>query len=159
MESINIIAAISAIITGTAAGIYFSSRLKTREIILRELTQVFREMSMLIRHRALPVGDLFMELSRYEFISKIGDCGDFRGNWEAVTDSLTELGESERSIIKSVGLSLGTSDVQGQLSMLEMNSQLLDKHTDEAREQYIKKGRLYRSFGLLAGLFTAILII
>jgi stage III sporulation protein AB len=132
-----------------------------REESLRELTRALQEMSLLIRHRALPVRDLFTELSRYEFFSKISEFGDldFREEWVEVTDTLTELTESERKIIKSIGLSLGTSDVEGQLSMLEVNAQLLTKHGDEAHEQYLKKGRLYRSIGVLAGLFVAILII
>jgi stage III sporulation protein AB len=161
MEQTNIIMSIIVIFMGTVTGLYFSYRLKIREESLRELTQVLREMALLIRHRALPVKDLFEELSRYDFIGSVNNAigADFRGNWLTVTDELTELAESERSIIKSVGLSLGTSDVQGQLSMLEVNAQLLAKHGDEAHEQYNKKGKLYRSCGLLAGLFLAVLII
>jgi stage III sporulation protein AB len=116
-------------------------------------------MSLLIRHRALPVRDLFTELSRYEFFAAFDENRDFRSDWIAVTESLTELGESERGIIKSVGMALGASDVQGQLSMLEVNAQLLDKYSQEAHEEYRVKGKLYRSIGVLAGLFIAILII
>ena len=131
-----------------------------REESLRELTQVFREMALLIRYRALPVKELFFELSRYEFIRRVAEWGETgRENWAAAADELSELGEQERGIVKSIGLSLGTSDIGGQLSMLEVNSQLLAKYVDEAHEQYMKKGKLYRSFGILAGLLAAILII
>jgi stage III sporulation protein AB len=121
-------------------------------------------MALLIRHRALPLGDLFTELSHYGLIRSLirnreTEAGSsFRESWYCAADELTELGESERAIVKSIGRSLGTSDTDGQLAMLAVNSALLTKHGDEAHEQYIKKGKLYRSFGLLAGLFTAILL-
>jgi len=118
-------------------------------------------MSLLIRHRALPVNELFTEMSRYEFISRADnqENGDFRKSWAFAADELTELDNTQRDIIKAVGFSLGSSDVAGQLSMLEVNAQLLDKHSDEAHELYLKKGKLYRTVGLLAGLFIAILLV
>jgi stage III sporulation protein AB len=160
MELTRIMAMILPIALGTGAGLYFSCRLKMREEALRELTQVLREMSLLIRHRALPVKDLFVELSRYEFIAKISknnDFREFRENWVEACDELTELEKSEREILKSVGLALGTSDVEGQISMLEVNAQLLSKSCDEAHEMFLKKGKMYRSIGMLAGLFVAIM--
>jgi hypothetical protein len=84
---------------------------------------------------------------------------DFRKDWFKAADRLYELEESERSIIKSIGSFLGGSDIQGQLSMLEINSELLKRNGNEAREQYLKKGKLYRTFGLLAGLFAAVMIL
>jgi stage III sporulation protein AB len=139
---------------------YFSSRLKKREETLLEFAQIFREMALLIRHRTLPVNDLFAELSRYEFIERIASTGDdFRGSWASVTNTLTELEEGERDIIKSVGRALGTSDVDGQLSMLEVNTKLLCSYSEAARELYSQKGKLYRTCGILTGLFMAILII
>lgn len=117
-------------------------------------------MALLIRYRALPVSELFNELSRYEFIRRVSEWGNAgRENWVSVTNELTELEDTERGIVKSVGMSLGTSDINGQLSMLEVNSQLLAKQVEIAHEQYIKKGKLYRSAGILAGLFVAILVI
>jgi len=100
------------------------------------------------------------ELARYDFIKnvRVSDNGDFRESWAAAADSLYELDKTDREIIKSVGLSLGNSDIRGQLSMLEANSALLCRNADEAREQYIKKGKLYRSCGVLGGLFAAIMI-
>jgi len=130
-----------------------------REDSLRELTRVLQEMSLLIRHRALPVSDLFTEMSRYEFITKVGSACDFRDGWAKAADGLDELHESERAIVRSVGMALGTSDVQGQISMLEVNARLLSQHGDEAHEEYRVKGKMYRSIGILAGLFMAILII
>jgi stage III sporulation protein AB len=165
---LKILAALSSIGIGTAAGLYFSYRLKMREESLHEIIRALREMSLLIRYRALTVHELFRELSRYEFINSVVKSGeelppnipsDFRGGWSEAADGLTELERGERGVIKSIGLSLGTSDTEGQLSMLEVNLQLLSKYKEEAREEYIKKGKLYRSFGLLAGMFIAVVII
>ena len=140
-----------------------------REDTLRDLVRTFREMSLLIRHRALPIGELFRELSSNEFISRVlelremhelsGEGSCFRESWNKTADELNELSESERSTIKSIGRSLGASDIEGQLSMLEVNAALLENFAEEAHEQYIQKGKLYRSMGTLAGLFAAVMII
>jgi len=122
------------------------------------MIRALREASLLIRHRALPTKELFTELSRYEFFSRIeGD--NFREDWVRAANEMDELQEGELSVIKSIGAALGTSDVQGQLSMLEVNTRLLESYAEQAREQYMKKGKLYRTMGLLAGLFVAVLII
>jgi len=115
----------------------------------------------LIRYRALPVKELFSELSRYDFIRsvEVSESGGFRESWVAAADSLTELDKSERDIVKAVGCSLGNSDIEGQLSMLEVNAALLKKNADQAAELYDKKGGMYRSFGFLSGLMAAVMII
>jgi len=118
-------------------------------------------MTLLIRYRALPVKELFAELSRYDFIKtvEVSESGDFRESWGVAADSLTELDVGDRGIVKAVGLSLGNSDIEGQLSMLEANAALLKSNADQAAELYLKKGKMYRSFGMLGGLLTAIMII
>lgn len=118
-------------------------------------------MTLLIRYRALPVKELFRELSRYDFIKSVSipESGDFRESWTNAADSLYELDKSERDIVKSVGFSLGNSDVEGQLSMLEVNAALLKNNADKAGELYLKKGKMYRSFGVLGGLLAAVMII
>lgn len=144
------------------AGLYFSQRLKSREETLKEIIQLLREMSLLIRHRALTVEELFNELSRYTFIQSICDpeaIGDFRSCWLKSVNELSELQFEEREILKSVGLSLGTSDIEGQLSMLEVNIELLSTYVSDAHEQYNKKAKLYRTCGILGGLFLAIIVI
>ena len=131
-----------------------------REERLRELTQIVSQTALLIRHRALPMKELFHELSRFDFIRKVREFGgtDFRNDWLTAADELLELQEEERGVVKSIGMFLGSSDVEGQLSMLEINSALLKQYGDEAHEQYLKKGKMYRTFGLLSGILAAILI-
>jgi stage III sporulation protein AB len=143
-------------------GAYYSLRLKKREETLRELTQMLCEMSILIRHRRLSVGEIFSELERYEFIANIGDSENtrrWRDNWNYVADGLTYLKAEERNVLKSVGATLGTSDADGQLAMLKANAELLEGFRAEAYKEYLAKGKLYRTCGVLAGIFAAIMII
>ena len=51
------------------------------------------------------------------------------------------------------------ADTDGQLSMLEMSKSLLQSRLEQAREDYSKKGRMYRSTGVLLGIGAAVTLI
>ena len=143
---------------------YYSTRLKKREETLRELTQMLCEMSILIRHQRLSVNELFEQLSRYEFIANVGTGNSistkrWRDNWNYVADGLIWLKDEERAVLKSVGVALGTTDADGQLAMLKTNATLLEAFRVEAYNDYLAKGKLYRTCGVLAGIFAAVIII
>jgi len=117
-------------------------------------------MSILIRHRRLSVDELFSELSRYDFIGNLGDSDkNWRENWDYIAQGYTCLKPPERDVLKAVGRSLGTSDTEGQLAMLKTNAKLLEAFRAEASGEYVSKGKLYRTCGVLAGIFAAVLII
>ena len=124
-------------------------------------------MSAQIRYRALPLGDLFTELDSAggggKFISKVAEYANNgvnrRGAWNEAVCDFGELDPGDREILLSVGNSLGGSDIAGQLSMLELSGELLAVRQREAAETSSRKGAVYRSVGLLAGLGLAIIVI
>lgn len=161
-----IVLAIFFIIAGTAAGLYRSAELKKREILLAELLRLLEKMSAQIRYRALPLGDLFTELDSAgggKFINKVAEYANNgvnrRGAWNEAVCDFGELDPGDREILLSVGNSLGGSDIAGQLSMLELSGELLAVRQREAAETSSRKGAVYRSVGLLAGLGLAIIVI
>ena len=83
---------------------------------------------------------------------------DFHSCWlKALADE--PLTEDERKILEELGSVLGTSDTEGQIAALaaleQRAGQLMQKYSDI----YSKKGRLYRSVGVLAGAMVGILVI
>jgi len=133
-------------------------------MLLLEITQLLESMAVQIRYRALPLAELFGALNGSEFLETVG-AGfharpniNYRDAWNNAVDSFSELAE-EREILLSIGNSLGGSDVSGQIAMLELNKELLQKRLGAASETAQKKGAMYRSVGLLTGLGLAIMVI
>ena len=61
------------------------------------------------------------------------------------------------TLASAFAANLGTSDMEGQLSEFEMLKARLDVIAAKHCETYDKKGKLYRSVGLLAGVMVAIM--
>ncbi|HAP79391.1 MAG TPA: hypothetical protein DCQ78_04360 [Ruminococcus sp.] len=59
----------------------------------------------------------------------------------------------------SFGEKFGSSYIQGEISGIEMLSENIIIIKNKRFQEYEKKGRLFRSVGLLAGIMTGILIL
>jgi stage III sporulation protein AB len=156
-----LILAIFCLLAGTVFGLYRSAELKRRERLLAEIIQLLENMAVQIRYRALPLSELFNELQGSEFLERVGaNCvrPKWREAWNAAAADFPELIE-ERDILVSIGNSLGSSDTAGQVAMLELNKELLTSRLAEASDTATKKGAMYRSVGVLAGLGLAIIIV
>ena len=67
------------------------------------------------------------------------------------------LSPEVKEVLLELGEELGTTDLEGQLSALSQAHIQLQRFQDTYRVTYQKKGKLYRSLGLLAGLLLAVL--
>lgn len=149
----------------TMFGMMKSAELKKRAALLSELKQLAAEFSVSIRCTAPTLDELagqctgiFGELLR----SELSQREDIREAWENAAMRLSQCsfcGKEESRLLTELGQSLGTCDAEGQLSLLEMYSEKLDKLCKSADEDSRTKGKLFRSVGTLAGAGAAILII
>lgn len=163
----NLILSMTALVISVLTGIVFSLRLQKKETILRKLILFTEEMSVHIRYQALEIPVLLWNMSQQseyaelEFLAKTaemsGENGDFHRAWEKNADEIPHLSQSEREIVKSIGNGLGRTDTEGQISMLALNSTLLKEKYEKAHEEYTRKGKMYRSVGVLAGIGLAIM--
>jgi stage III sporulation protein AB len=122
-------------------------------------------MAVQIKYRALPLRDLFSELSRTaggSFLQLtmyyVQFTTNYREAWNKAASELFTVDE-DRELLTSIGSSLGSSDTAGQAAMLERSRELLSARLREAAEISAKKGSMYRSVGLLTGLGIAIVVI
>lgn len=84
---------------------------------------------------------------------------DFRYCWRSAVESQPDLEKDEVGILLRIGGILGKSDVQGQRTGLDELQRELDRMTEVRAAELAKKGRLYRSAGLLMGAMAGILVI
>jgi stage III sporulation protein AB len=93
-----------------------------------------------------------------ELVSISENEADIHKAWsEAVKKSV--FGNEEREIMLLFGNMLGTSDINGQVSAIELYKKRLDNLFNELKTEYESKGRMYRSVGVLIGIMAGILLV
>ncbi len=165
---LRIIAALMFTFAGAFAGGAFSFRLRERRELCRSIGLLLDEAAVGIRCRGADVYELSRifrrdtGLSGLTFLNGLPECfepgQDFRGQWqEALTQQ--ELPDEERQLLAEFGDSLGKSDAEGQLSVIEGLKERLRRITVSREEAYSQKGRMYRSVGVLFGVMAGILVV
>lgn len=78
---------------------------------------------------------------------------------EAVEESITNLKKEDKNVLKILSKLLGQTDVDGQISQIELTQNFLEKQIKEAQEEKIKNERLYSRLGITIGLAIAIVLV
>ena len=73
-------------------------------------------------------------------------------------DRWEEANNSDKELLLGFGEKLGKTDLEGQLSHIELYRALFQKQIKEAEDDAQKKSRLYRTLGIFGGVSAAILI-
>lgn len=157
------------VLSTTFAGTYFSSALKNRVITLRSINYMLEEIYVMLRYRSATVYEIAEALSRddrfseFRFLREISFSSgrSFQQSWcEAVEKhSLYGIKKSDAEILMSIGRKLGTSDLEGQISTIQLQRAELESAISAAEDEYSRKARLYRSLGVLTGAFIAIMLV
>lgn len=137
-----------------------------------ERLNIFRRMTdetaTLIRYRSLTVREIFLLLKENnaysdllflhnaDFSDKSRPVGEI---WQESIDSDFTLTIEEKKMLIQLGRQLGTTDTEGQLSVISVFNESLDSMIKKQSEKYAVKGKLCRSMGILAGAMAGILII
>lgn len=130
---------------------------------------MFTQISVMIRYRALDVYEIITALQEIpacvslQFLKKLPSCydpsQDFHQLWSEAVSSDRMLGAEEKRILLDFGGTFGMSDIDGQLTSLESASASMQETEHLRNDDYTKKGRLYRSVGMLFGIMAGILVI
>ena len=81
--------------------------------------------------------------------------------WEKAVDEAeitTNLKKEDITAIKTLGKMLGNTDVEGQVSQIELTQNVLQEQIKIAQEERKKNSKLYRTLGLASGLTVAIIL-
>jgi len=140
-----------------------------RVVQLEKLISMLDEMSVLIRFRAIRTYELIKEISEQECFKNfiflnilngyIEDSSDINEGWRNAACYAMFFNESDRSILLNVGEQLGGTDIDGQLSMLNLNKILAERNLSEAQNEYRVKGKMIKSVWSLLGIAAGIMII
>lgn len=91
---------------------------------------------------------------------KMNQGADFPFAWKnAITQSSQPYIEDEKDKLINLGASLGTSDLNGQLSLLNMYSIYFDEFLTQAKKQKDKYSNMSVSLGVFIGLAVFVLVL
>ena len=150
-------------------GIYFSSALKNRVISLKQINYMLEEIYIMLRYRSATVYEIVETLCNDERFAgldflkelKFSAENSFQESWcRAVEKNIPSgLKKSDRELLLNIGKKLGTSDLEGQLGAVKLRQAETAAAVSSAEEEYSRKAKLYRTLGVLTGVFIAIMLV
>ncbi len=164
-----IILLISIVVASTFLGILFSKKYSNREKELKEMKNALNMFSTKIKFTYEPIPSVFSDISqkiggnvgqifaRSSNRMKEENAGDAWIN--AFSDVNCNLKEEDITVLKNLGRMLGQTDIDGQISEIEVVSEFLNTQIENARQERIKNEKMYRTLGIVGGLTIAVILI
>lgn len=164
-----ILSALALTAVGGFTGFSMADKLREARTICEEIGCLFRQSAFFITYKQVDVYAMCRnfksdnELKHLTFLQSLPDCysagEDFRKMWDSALDSQKNIGTDERELLVHFGGILGKSDAQSQADAISGLMKELDRIMEIRTENLLKKGRLYRSAGLLFGVMAGIIVI
>ena len=152
----------SALFCGCTA----ADRLRKNAAYIRLLRQLLTELMNELRYTLPPVSDLLRTLAgraayqRLTFLQIAAEQADsFPESWQNAVRQDRHLPADAAAVMETVGQTLGATELDGQLSSLQLCAGRLSELQADAEHTAKEKGNLYRSLGLFGGLFLVILLL
>ena len=119
--------------------------LKTKiKFTYEPIPEIFEEISNNVNKN---VGRIF-SLAKEEMRDKIASEA-----WENAVEKVEcNLKKEDKKVIKTLSKLLGQTDVEGQISQIEITEEFLEEQIKEAKEERIKNEKLYTRLGTVIGL-------
>lgn len=155
-----LLAALIALACCVLEGFRRRGELKSRAVLLGEISQMLSGFLIEIRCSGLTLDELigradgrFAELVR----GYIDGGEDARSAWARACSQLPK--KSGEALLAELGHNFGTSDREGTLRLVEMYAERFAELERAARETYSRKGKAVMQVGALCGIAVAIMII
>lgn len=164
------IGAILVTVMGLLTGMRISFKLKLRVRMLNSFYQFLNEMETKIRYQAVAVDDLIsqaIDSGNYNNLSflisvnkMIKSSIPFETAWyKSIDEEDSFISPQDIDLIKMTARFLGKSDIEGQVSSLVLQKNLVKNSIDSAEKELLLKGKMYRSVCTLAGAGIGIILI
>ena len=169
MQIIKYFMLLLVIITSSLIGRCIAKKYSYRLEELEEIKNILNVFKSKIRFTYEPIPEIFREIASnaQENIGQIFEKAeknmqDFSAGeaWEkAVQTSETNLTNEDLHVLLMLSKMLGQTDVEGQISQIEITENFLEKQIKEAQQEKNKNEKLYRKLGTTIGLAIVIILI
>lgn len=150
-------------------GILMSRKYINRVNELKEFKNALNIFKTKIRYTYEPIPEIFAEISENVnpsistvFKQAAGKMDVLAAGeaWDlALKIDDLNINDEDRNALKNLSKLLGKTDLQGQLSQIEMTSDYLDEQILKAEREKNKNEKLYRTLGMILGMAIVIILI
>lgn len=151
---------------GATVGIFCSGLLSKRCNSLNSVSDMLREMEIYIRYNRLQLSEIFRKVGNEkcffvteQLISSAANGKCFRQEWNNCVLGLEYLKPDDKNVLYSLGDSIGKSDTEGQVAVIEAAQSRLSACIEDAEDARRRKGKLYRTLGILIGAAAGIIAV
>ncbi len=155
MIIIKIISLIFIVILTSYTGIIITNRYKSRVEQLKEFKRALNIFETKIKFTYEPIPEIFKEISN-NIHKSIGDIFKSASNkmekytaneaWiKAVNESITSMNNEDIEVIKGLAKLLGKTDLDGQISQIQLTDKFIDTQIENAEKEYAKNNKLYKT--------------
>lgn len=156
-------------ICSTGIGILMANKYKKRVEELSNMKKALNIFETKMKYTYQPIPDIFEEISK-NFENNIGyifktayenmQNKSASDSWNIALDSInTNMQKNDIQVLKGLSKLLGKTDIQGQISEIELTDNFLNIQIEEAKKALDKNEKLYKNLGVITGLALVIILI
>lgn len=154
---LKLIFCIMIICTSTFVGFSFSHRLHSRKTVLEHFVKELNCCMTQMRYSSSSLAQIFSSsFGAFRF----SDDRSFSSQFDEMLKSYDKvLTKEDMKILHSLSESIGTADIQCELSNINMHISMLQQNIKDAENNILLKSKLYKTLGLSFGLVLSILLV
>ena len=168
MKGIKYILLVAIFGLSTAIGLAISKTYENRVIELKEFKNILNAMKTKIKFTYEPLAEIFNQISNNNDTNVEKVFGQManqityyqtREVWEnCIQDADISINQEDKDILKRLGKLLGQTDVEGQVSEIEVTQNFLNMQIEKAEEDKKKNQKMYKTLGVTIGLIFVIIL-
>lgn len=162
---LRLIGSFMIILAGSAVGFLKADGLKKRVDSIEKIITGLNLLETDIGYGRKDLGQTLLDIGESQGIDlflKTAECMDEQGIKKAICRALSEeeyLKPVDTAPILELGENLGMTDASSQIKAIKRSVSVLFERKNEAKEEYLRLGRLYREGGVLGGILGAVILI
>lgn len=153
----------------SAIGIRISRSYQNRVVELKEFKNILNIIKTKIKFTYEPLAEIFRQIAKDneseiekifgEMSNQLSYC-QAKDVWEnCIQNADISIKQEDKDILKKLGKLLGQTDVNGQISEIEVVSNFLDMQIEKAEEEKQKNQKIYKTLGIVVGLVFVIILV
>ena len=168
MKGIKYILLVAIFGLSTAIGLAISKTYENRVVELKEFKNILNIMKTKIKFTYEPLAEIFKQIANNNDTNVEKIFGQManqityyqtREVWEdCIQDADISINQEDKDVLKRLGKLLGQTDVDGQVSEIEVTQNFLNMKIEKAEEDKKKNQKMYKTLGVTIGLIFVIIL-
>ena len=168
MKGIKYILLVAIFGLSTAIGLVISKTYENRVVELKEFKNILNIMKTKIKFTYEPLAEILKQIANNNDTNVEKIFGQManqityyqtREVWgNCIQDADISINQEDKDILKRLGKLLGQTDVEGQVSEIEVTQNFLNMQIEKAEEDKKKNQKMYKTLGVTIGLIFVIIL-